>query len=59
MGKPTAYGLLREDLTPETPRRKERVKKWFDEFEATNYPNRPLTKQYFELQAVAKEIKLL
>ena len=32
----------------------QRVRKWLADFEATNYPGRPLTKQYFEYKKIAE-----
>jgi hypothetical protein len=60
MPKGVKTELLSEDLNPEKRfNREARIAKWIKEFEATNYPNRPLTKQYHELYKAAKEINLI
>jgi hypothetical protein len=55
----SAYGILRDDITADMPRRKEKIKKWMDDFQNTSYPGRPLTKQYYELMATAKQLELI
>jgi hypothetical protein len=57
--KASAYGILREDITPDMPRKKEKIKKWLSDFESTHYPGRPLTKQYFELRQEALKLQLI
>jgi hypothetical protein len=55
-------GLLREDIqnvANNNYRARQHIKKWLDDYNATDYPNRPVTRQYLEIKEKAKKLGIL
>jgi hypothetical protein len=52
-------GILREDVRlTNTPIDKPIVEKWMKDYRATDYPGRPVTKQYLEMKARADQLNI-
>jgi hypothetical protein len=54
-----SHGLLSEDhCLKNPPKTKSTVVKWFEDYKKTNYPGRPITRQFLEMIEIAKSMKI-
>ena len=53
------FGMLREDVRlSHTPSDKPIVEKWMKDYSATDYPGRPVTRQYMEMKKRAEQLNI-
>ena len=52
-------GLLSEEFSLKNPPKTAgAVKKWLEDYQATNYPGRPITQQYLDMLELARKFKI-